>query len=97
MKDCLQKAESFLEDRFTQNPDFSFGDWRIMYNHSLLVKKYSLKISKELPEDDYSQTVLALGAILHDVGKTYQADEEKLRKNHDELAWKLYPPYQLPG
>ena len=88
-EDYIQKAESFLEERFKENPGFSFGDWEIMYDHSILVKNYSIKISEEISRDDYSKTVLVLGALLHDIGKTYQADEEKLRNKHDELAYEV--------
>lgn len=78
------KAVKFLKESFIANPDYSFHDWRIMYNHSRLVEKFSRQIAKNIECD---KLVLSLGALLHDIGKTHKADENTLREKHAELGY----------
>lgn len=53
-----------------------------MYNHSVLVKDLALKISDQVECD---KTVVAIGALFHDIGKTHKADEETLRFDHEKF------------
>jgi putative nucleotidyltransferase with HDIG domain len=84
--DAVEAAKHFVRDAFIKNPKFSFNDWTIMYDHSLHVLDLSLKISKKVI---CNKAVVSLGALLHDIGKTYEADEETLIKNHARLAWTI--------
>ena len=83
-KEIIEKTKNFLKQSFKENPHFSFNNWKIMYDHSLLVHKYSVKIAENI---DCDKVVLAIGALLHDIGKTYKADEKTLRKEHEKLGY----------
>lgn len=85
-KDVLEKTKEFLKKSFMENPHFSFDDWKIMYDHSILVLKFSLKIAETINCD---KMVLSIGALLHDIGKTYKADEEILIKQHRKLGYMM--------
>ena len=80
----IESTKKFLEVSFRENPHFSFNNWKIMYDHSLLVQKFSLELAKNIKCDTL---VLQIGALLHDIGKIYKADEETLRKKHGELGY----------
>lgn len=84
--DILEQTREFLENAFIENPHFSFGNWRIMYNHSLLVLKFALGIAEEI---DCDKLVLSVGSLLHDIGKAYKADEQLLREKHEELGYEI--------
>lgn len=51
-----------------------------MYDHSVLVKKLALKIAKSVP---CNVTLVAIGALLHDIGKTKKASAEVLHHDHE--------------
>lgn len=73
-EEIVKRAKYFLKESFVKHPHFSFGDWRIMYNHSIVVMEFALKIAKEIPCDTLT---LSVGALLHDMGKTYEAETRK--------------------
>lgn len=75
-----------MAESFRENPRFSFNDWRIMYDHSVLVLDFSLKIAEGM---DCDKLVLSIGALLHDVGKAYDAGEKTLRERHGELGYEV--------
>ena len=78
----IRETNKFVKKSFQKNPHHSFNNWQIMYNHSLLVKKLSLKLAKHI---NCNQTALSIGALLHDIGKTYKADQMTLHEKHEEL------------
>ncbi|MFH2063207.1 MAG: HD domain-containing protein [bacterium] len=80
----IEAAKKFLADSFQANPSYSFGDWHIMYDHSVNVSRFARQIGEMVGCD---LTVLAIGGLLHDIGKVYQADEEILRREHARLGW----------
>ncbi len=80
----IRESKRFLKESFVKHPHYSFNDWRIMYDHSILVMKFALRIAKKVSCDT---SVLSIGALLHDIGKTFEADEEILRKEHKRLAY----------
>lgn len=82
----IWSARRFLKKSFQANPAYSFNDWRIMYRHSCRVKKLADKICSAVGGD---RQVVLLGALLHDIGKTYRASEEVLRERHNELGWEV--------
>lgn len=75
----IKQTEEFVKKSFINKPHFSFNDWTVMYNHSLLVRDLALEIANEL---DCNREVLSISALLHDIGKTQDADEETLHTNH---------------
>jgi len=87
-KEIIEKTKQFVKDSFIKNPKFSFNDWTIMYNHHLFVLDLSLKISKNL-DKNYDPLVLQVGALLHDIGKAYKADEKTLVEKHAFLGWEV--------
>lgn len=80
----VNRVEKFVKDSFIGNPGYSFGDWRIMYEHSLKVKDMALQIAERVECD---KEVLAIEAWLHDIGKVYKADQKILREHHTELGY----------
>ena len=82
--EIINIAKRFVEKSFKQNPHYSFDNWKIMYNHSLLTYEISQQICKEIECD---KLVVALGSLLHDVGKSYKTDENTLMLKHRELGY----------
>jgi len=80
----IEDTKKFLEKSFKENPHYSFNNWKIMYEHSLFVLKFSLKIAETIECD---KLVLSVGALLHDIGKTYKADKEFLRRGHKKIGY----------
>ncbi|OGM01638.1 hypothetical protein A3K72_03690 [Candidatus Woesearchaeota archaeon RBG_13_36_6] len=78
----IEKTKEFVKQRFIENPDFSFDDWKVMYNHSLKVEEIALKIAESVECD---KLLLSIGALLHDIGKTYKVDVETLHYKHEEF------------
>jgi len=74
----------FVKESFKKFPHFSFNDGRIMSNHSIRVKNIALKISKKLNCD---KVLLAVAALLHDIGKTKKAPETTLHYNHEDYNY----------
>ncbi len=81
-RELIEKTKQFVKDSFTKHPHYSFNDWSVMYNHSVLTQEISLKIAQEV---DCDKTLVSIGALLHDIGKTYEADPETLHKRHEEF------------
>lgn len=76
------QTEEFIKKAFVANPHFSFGHWSIMYEHSMRVRDIALQIAEEVVCD---KTMVTLGALLHDIGKTRRADEEILHLEHEKF------------
>ena len=79
----VNKTEEFIKTQFQEHPHFSYNDWNVMYNHSVKVKELALKISESIPEAD--KELLAIAALLHDIGKTYETDLEVLHTEHEKF------------
>lgn len=79
-----EKVKEFVRAAFQRNPSYSFNDPKIMFNHSVLVEKYAARLAKEVACD---AEAVSIAALLHDVGKTFDADEKTLYEKHGELAW----------
>lgn len=78
----IKKVDNFVKKAFIENPHYSFNHWSVMYNHSVKVKDLALKVARGQKCD---KVVLAVGALLHDIGKTYHADATTLHKDHEKL------------
>ena len=61
-----------------------------MYQHSLNVKNISLRIAESVECDE---TLLAIEALFHDIGKAYKADPKILRERHAELGYDVTKAY----
>ena len=79
---AVAATEQFVAEQFRQHPHYSFNDWAVMSDHSRTVKDLALTIAHEMPADS---TVVAIGALLHDIGKTYPADAETLHTKHEDF------------
>ena len=77
----IAQAEEFVKNAFIENPHYSFGHWSVMYNHSVMVKDFALKIAEQVECD---KTLVAIGGLFHDIGKTHKADEETLHYDHEK-------------
>ena len=90
-------AEEYLKQSFIENPSYSFGDWTIMYEHSVKVKDLALRIAQEIECDE---ELLIIESLWHDIGKVYKADEKILRERHAELGYQVtknfLPQLSLP-
>ncbi len=82
-------AEEYLKEVFTENPAYSFGDWTIMYQHSLNVRDLALKIAEQVECD---KELLELFALFHDIGKAFKADYMYLHEHHEELGFNVAEP-----
>ncbi|MEA3344025.1 MAG: HD domain-containing protein [archaeon] len=80
--DIIDKVREYVKKQFYEHPHFSFGDWKIMYNHSLKVEKIAMKISESV---ECEKLLVSIGSLLHDIGKTFEADEETLHYNHKDF------------
>lgn len=90
LDELTEDTKLFVFEEFEANPHYSFGDGTIMYQHSLHVLDFALELASEFTCD---KTVVTLEALLHDIGKTYKADEETLHAKHHELGWKVCEKY----
>lgn len=79
-------AEDFLKQVFIENPAYSFGDWTVMYDHSLRVRDLAMKIAEHVECDT---ELLELFALFHDIGKAYKADYLYLHEHHEELGFSV--------
>jgi putative nucleotidyltransferase with HDIG domain len=86
MESTNNQVQEFVKKSFQENQDYSFGDWAIMYEHSLKVKEIALQIAKSVNCD---KELLGIEALLHDIGKTYKTDTEVLREHHAELGYEV--------
>ena len=80
--DPVKKTEEFMAREFKKHPHYSFDDWTVMRDHSLKVRDLAMQISEGMSIDP---VVVGIGALLHDIGKTYEADSETLHKNHEDF------------
>jgi len=78
-----------MRQRFEENPHHSFDNWIIMFQHSIRTYDWASRIDQSLRLDGYvsDPTVVGVGALLHDIGKTYDADEETLHRDHGKLGF----------
>lgn len=79
-------VQNFVKKAFQENPHYSFGDWSIMYEHSVMVKDISLQIAESV---DCDKILLSIEALLHDIGKTYKASGKVLHQQHAELGYEV--------
>lgn len=80
--DIVQKVKKFVEDEFRRHPHYSFDDWHIMYDHSVKVCEIANRIAEHLECD---RLLVSVGALLHDIGKISEVDEETLHYDHEKL------------
>lgn len=81
-QDIVAKTREFVKNAFIDNPSYSFGDWSVMYEHSLLVQQIALLISSAVKADKF---VISVASLLHDIGKTHDADEKTLHAEHEKF------------
>ncbi len=89
MKENLQKAELFLKKAFQANPSYSFSNWRIMYEHSVMVKDIAIKIAKAVGADE---EIAGLASLLHDIGKTKKISKDRLEAEHQDYNAEVSKP-----
>ena len=77
----VSKTDEFVKKAFIANPHYSFGHWSVMYEHSVRVKELALKIAKNI---DCDRELLAVGSLLHDIGKTKRAEPAVLHTEHEK-------------
>lgn len=80
VRDLVAETDKFVKQSFIENPHYSFNDWSVMYNHSVLAKGIALRIAKTVKCD---KLLVSLGALLHDIGKAYKAEPEVLHTHHE--------------
>lgn len=85
-EDKINQTKNFVKHSFQENPAYSFNNWMIMYEHSVMVKDIALQIAESVP---CNKDLLAIEALLHDIGKVYKADSKFLHKHHAELGYKV--------
>lgn len=80
--DKVELTKAFVKNAFQENPHYSFNHWSVMYDHSVKAQELALEIAREV---ECNRTIVSIGALLHDIGKTYKADPETLHKNHESF------------
>lgn len=75
----IEQTRRFVATQFQEHPHYSYNDWTVMYNHSLKVEEIARRIAAEVECDE---VLVSLGALLHDIGKTYEADPKILHRGH---------------
>jgi len=80
--EIINKTKEFVKNAFQENPHYSFNHWSVMYDHSIKVQEIATKIAKDM---DCNKNILAISALLHDIGKTFKADSKTLHKNHESF------------
>ncbi|MDP3964044.1 MAG: HD domain-containing protein [bacterium] len=86
MESNVKKADRFLVEAFQTNASYSFSDPQIMILHSRLVRDFAFQIAKGI---DCDSELLEIMALWHDIGKTYNAKPDVLRKKHNELGYEV--------
>ncbi|QQS15703.1 MAG: HD domain-containing protein [Candidatus Moraniibacteriota bacterium] len=89
-QDIIERSKQFVKDSFVAHPHFSFNDWSVMYNHSCTVASFAGMIGANVVCD---KLLVILGALLHDIGKTYEADEETLHFEHESFNLIVAEPF----
>ncbi|MBN1584837.1 hypothetical protein JW899_00515 [Candidatus Uhrbacteria bacterium] len=46
MLNVLDETRNFMRRAFVANPSYSFGDWRIMYEHGVRVAEFAERIAE---------------------------------------------------
>ena len=82
MNQVIERVEAFVAEEFEKHPHYSFNDWKVMRDHSIGVKEIALQICEGMSVDT---AIVAIGALLHDIGKTYEADAKTLHTNHEDF------------
>lgn len=77
----VKRVEAFVAHAFEAHPHYSFGDGTVMRDHSFRVRDIALQICADIPADTL---LVELGALLHDIGKTHEADDMTLHARHEE-------------
>jgi len=80
--EIINKTKEFVKNAFQENPHYSFNHWSVMYDHSIKVQEIAMKIAEDM---DCNKNILAISALLHDIGKTFKADSKTLHKNHESF------------
>ena len=80
--DPVKKTEEFVAREFKKHPHYSFNDWTVMRDHSIKVRDLAMQIGEGM---DVDPVVLRIGALLHDIGKTYEADADTLHTQHEDF------------
>jgi len=78
----IRKTREFVKQAFIEHPHYSFGHWSVMYDHSCKVEELAMKIAEEVECD---RLLVAIASLLHDIGKTHQADAETLHREHESF------------
>lgn len=78
----VDKTNAFVKKAFQDNPHYSFNHWSVMYNHSVNVQNLAMEIANDV---ECNRLVTSIGALLHDIGKTYHADLQTLHKAHESF------------
>jgi putative nucleotidyltransferase with HDIG domain len=86
MSQAIDLVKEFVKSSFRNNSAYSFGDWRIMVEHSMKVGDFAVQIAREISCD---VELLTIEALLHDIGKTYPANPKILRQQHSGLGYKV--------
>ncbi len=82
-------AELFLKKAFKANPHYSFDNWRIMYDHSVLVKDNAVKIASRVGAN---KILAGLAGLLHDIGKTQKIAIGRLEAEHQDFNFSVSKP-----
>lgn|SRR3989344_3474988 len=81
-QEAIKRVEIFMAHEFEKHPHYSFDDWTVMRDHSFKVRDLAMQISSGMSVDT---TVVAIGALLHDIGKTHKTEAEVLHRHHEEF------------
>jgi len=81
-KKIVEKVKNFVKEAFIENPHYSFGHWTVMYDHSCTVESLAGTIAQSVECDEL---LVAIGALLHDIGKTHKADQKTLHLEHESF------------
>lgn len=80
--DLLATVRDFVRAEFIKHPHHSFGDAAVMYDHCLKVEQLGQQLAQG---QDCNLFALSIAALLHDIGKTYEADEQTLHAEHESF------------
>ena len=78
----IDQVRAFVKQEFIAHPHYSFDHWSVMYDHSCKVEEIARQIAIHIPCDEL---LVSLGALLHDIGKTHEADSETLHMEHESF------------
>ena len=84
----IDQVIDFVRGRFERFPHFSFGDPRIMIDHSLEVHAIACELSEEA---DCSRCLVEICALLHDIGK---ALDHEIEGSHVQIGVDICKKYR---